>query len=115
MENEKKSPCARCYKPCSSHELKYDDDYIRELVCYDCRGFHNCETCGKKCDIKRIILDNDNYLVCGMCNKFDWGHCIRCNKSFYTFDLNYVCNGNYACDPCEEIIESGVEEEYTEH
>lgn len=116
MENEKKSPCARCCKPSSSYELKYDDDYLKELVCYDCIGIRKCETCSKTCDIKKLIVDKDNYLICSMCNRYEWGRCIRCNESFYTFDLNYVCRGNYACEPCEEIIESGLEEEeYDEH
>ncbi len=111
MENkDEMEPCRRCL--CMFHYslLRYDNDYADELVCRDCSGFRKCETCGKNTCIEKLTLDEDNYLVCKMCIQHKMGKCVRCKQTFYEFELNYVCNGNYACDNCEIKLEKENEE-----
>ncbi len=99
-----KEACVRCGVVQPGNSLKYDDNYIPELVCKDCNGYSNCELCDVNCEVNKLILDKDNYLVCKLCDEHERNHCFRCKKSYYKFDLNYVCNGNYACEECEYVI-----------
>ena len=114
MENKEDKnemePCRRCRKMYHYSSLRIDDDYLEEPVCRHCCGFRNCEQCGKNHSIEKLILDEDNYMVCKMCIQHKMGDCVRCKQIFYEFDLNYVCNGNYACDHCEKKMENEYED-----
>jgi hypothetical protein len=104
-EDNELEPCRRCRKTFYYYQLKYDDEYLEEPVCRDCAGFRNCEKCGKKCDIKCLLIDKDNYFVCRGCEDREIKPCCRCKGIFLDYELNYVLNGNYACDTCEDIME----------
>ena len=103
-------PCRRCRKMHHYTSLRIDDDYLEEPVCGDCSGFRKCERCSKTIELHKLVLDNDNYYVCLHCVNRKLNPCCRCRKLFFEYDLNYVLNGNYACDTCEEIIEKSSED-----
>ena len=99
----KECPCLRCHKFFPDHELKYDDDYLEEEVCKLCAGFRKCELCNRLCDVKKLVLNKDNYLVCSMCNEHEISRCDKCRHHFYAFELNYYPNNVYFCDVCENV------------
>ena len=103
-KEDKTEACVRCRIVLPWYSLKYDDNYVQELVCRDCNGYRKCEFCDVKCEVNELILDKDNNLVCKFCDEHERMQCFRCKSSYYTFDLNYVCNGNYACEDCEYTI-----------
>ena len=113
--NNEMEPCRRCRRKFHYTKLKIDDEYLEELVCRDCAGYRNCEKCCKKFDIRRLVIDKDNYFVCRNCEDRELKQCCRCKGIFLEYDLNYVLNGNYACDMCEEIIENEFWEEVEDY
>ena len=98
----KESPCKRCHKHVPDHALKYDDEYLQEEVCRSCAGFRQCEMCYKTTPLNKLMLNEDNYLACKMCNDHERARCDKCRDSFYKFELNYVPSNLYFCDACEE-------------
>ena len=114
MENKEEKnemePCRRCRKMFHYNQLKYDDEYLEEPVCRKCNGFRDCEKCGKNFEIRRLVIDKDNYFVCRNCEDHEMGKYCKCKVFFLEYELNYVLHGNYACDTCEEIIEKQREE-----
>ena len=99
----KECPCKRCHKYFPDHEIKYDDDYLQEGVCRNCANNRNCEICYKKCRVKNLTLNQNNYMVCSMCNEHEMSRCDNCRQPFYAFKLNYVPRNAYFCDACEDV------------
>ena len=108
-------PCRRSRKMFYHNQLKFDDEYLEEAVCRDCAGFRNCEKCTKKFDIRRLVIDKDNYFVCRGCEDRELKQCCKCRGIFLEYELNYVLNGKYACDICEEIMEKEFWDEAEEY
>lgn len=98
----KESPCKRCHKYFPDYALKYDDDYLQEEVCRSCAGLRNCELCCKTTPINKLMLNQDNFLACKMCNEHEVSRCDKCRRPFYTFSLNYYPGNLHFCDACEE-------------
>lgn len=107
-------PCARCRNPFPDYKLKYDDEYLEELVCKECAGIRKCEKCYKPCYVEKLVLGEDNYLVCKKCYDFDFIPCRRCNRYYYSFEVNYEINNKYLCNHCEIRVQKEEEEEYYE-
>ena len=65
--------------------------------------------------LKERKFDKDNYFVCRGCEDRELKQCCKCRGIFLEYELNYVLNGKYACDICEEIMEKEFWDEAEEY
>lgn len=83
--------CSNCQYKYHISKLQTDWFDVNKLLCYDCNIMRTCDLCSKVFPLSWFHKDNDNYILCKDCYKYDIHNCGRCNKYFYSKDLNY-CN-----------------------